>query len=196
MNTVVLSCGPGAPDAHDIGPRPGKAAVDPFLDARRLIVLGTDADLAAVVLRLLRTEKLEDIEVGYVPSGPSEVPVTSTPASARSAAPVRVPLVRDDNGGVLLGLGVLEAEDATVYCDSTPVLRGTGRVEVRPGPEGLRVRVRRRGPLRRAVGAAGRAVQFGCAPTRPVSDGVDHPRQVERWSWYRHVTDLRLVGTC
>lgn len=195
MNTVVLSCGPHAPEAHHIGPRPGKAAVDPFLDTPRLVVLGTDADLAAVVLRLLRTERLQDVAVGYVPSGPTEVPVTCTATAAQRARPVRVPLVRDDNGGVLLGLGVLEVSEATVYCDSTPVLRGAGKVEVRPGAEGVRVRVRRRGLLRRPVGASGRAVQFGCAPASPVSDGIEHPRRLERWTWYRHVSDLCLLDT-
>ena len=37
------------------------------LTARRLVVAGTDADLAAVLVRLLRRERL-DVEVAYLPA--------------------------------------------------------------------------------------------------------------------------------
>ncbi|HEX2301181.1 MAG TPA: hypothetical protein VHH34_22195, partial [Pseudonocardiaceae bacterium] len=40
------------------------------LEGRRLVVCGTDADLAAVLLRLLRTDALE-VPVGYVPASAS-----------------------------------------------------------------------------------------------------------------------------
>ncbi|MBC8092474.1 MAG: hypothetical protein H7Y15_11150, partial [Pseudonocardia sp.] len=48
--------------------RPGRAELDPLLAEhapRRIVVHGSDADLAAVLLRLLRTERL-DVEVAYV----------------------------------------------------------------------------------------------------------------------------------
>lgn len=41
--------------------------------------------------------------------------------------------------------------------------------------------------------AVGRAVQVGCLPATVVSDGVTHPRQVERFTWYRHTADWLLV---
>ncbi|MDT7712543.1 MAG: hypothetical protein QOG46_1232, partial [Pseudonocardiales bacterium] len=86
------------------------------LNGRRLVVCGTDADLAAVLLRLLRTEALGAVPVGYVPVEASsavarlwDLPVV--PAAAASLAlcgdPDSVPLVRDDAGGVLVGRGVV-----------------------------------------------------------------------------------------
>ncbi|MCA1655174.1 MAG: hypothetical protein LC635_01610 [Pseudonocardiaceae bacterium] len=81
----------------------------------------------------------------------------------------------------------------TVYCDDTVALRGVAtRVEVTPGPAGVAVRVVR-GGLRRSAGYSGRAVQFGVAATAPVRDGVEHPRPMTRWTWYRHTEDLRSI---
>lgn len=190
VRVTTLACGPVVPDgAVEVGPVPGKAQVDPLLDtAERLVVLGTDADLAAVVLRLLRTERLETVSVGFVPAREYSAAVLAE-VSAAQATPV--PLVRDDVGGVLVSRGTVDVAEATVYCDSETVLRGAGRLEVRPGGDGVLVRVRRR--LRRAVESTGRAVQIGSAPTVPVCDGVPHPRPVRRWTWYRHTSDLLLV---
>ena len=58
--------------AHEIPATPGKSDVDPIVKGMtdgHLVVHGSDADLAAVVLRLLRTERL-DVPVGYVPVDP------------------------------------------------------------------------------------------------------------------------------
>src|SRR5690348_3486224 len=78
---VLLAC-PGGGLADDNGSprplvrlpaRPGRADVDPVLDEhepRRIAVAGTDADLAAVLLRLLRTERL-GVEVAYLPAAAS-----------------------------------------------------------------------------------------------------------------------------
>ncbi|HWM04104.1 MAG TPA: hypothetical protein VNP92_17355, partial [Actinophytocola sp.] len=133
----------------------------------QLVVHGSDADLAAVVLRLLRTDRL-DVPVGYVPvdrRSPvarlwrlGEDPV----AAALDGRVDPVPLVRDDAGGVLLGLGVLAPVRGTVYCDDEIPLRGAAeRIEVNPDPElGLRVRVVRKRLLRNEVSShLGRAVQ-------------------------------------
>ena len=38
-----------------------------------------------------------------------------------------------------------------------------------------------------------RAAQFGGEPVAPVYDGVTHPRSLNRWTWYRHTADLRIV---
>jgi hypothetical protein len=191
-------------------PVPGRTEIDPLLaalDGRRLAVCGTDADLAAVVLRLLRTERLDEVPVAYLPAGDDSAAAAlwglpTDPGRALDLAlrgePDRVPLVRDDAGGVLVGLGVLAPVRGVAYCDDEQVLRGTAsRVEVTPDPSGgagLVVHVVRRGLLARRVRTAyGRATQLGCLPAHPVRDGVRHPRAVSRWTWYRHTEDLRLV---
>lgn len=187
--------------------RPGKDALAPVLaglGGRRLVVCGTDADLAAVALRLLRNEALGDVALGYVPAVRSEAAVNwglpQQPAAALRRAldgePARVPLVRDDNGGVLVGLGVLAPVRGVVYGDEHRLLRGpASRIEVRPAAgAGLAVRVVRRGLLAgRVRTATARACQFGLEPASPVSDGVRHPRTVTRWTWYRHTEDLQVV---
>jgi hypothetical protein len=176
------------------------------LDGRRLVVCGTDADLAAVVLRLLRTEALGTVPVGFVPVEPSSavarlwgLPVA--PAAAASIAlysdPDRVPLLRDDAGGVLVGRGMVAPLDGVAYCDDEVVLRGrAARLEVTPDRElGLLVRVVRRGlSARRVRHAAGRAVQLGCRPTGVWRDGVAG-RTTDRWTWYRHTEDWNLIRT-
>ncbi|TVT03422.1 hypothetical protein FNH07_25660 [Amycolatopsis bartoniae] len=209
-----MVCGASAPvlpevdglTAHRVGERPGKDEVDPLLDTDLLVVAGTDADLAAVALRLLRKEKLGSVRVGFVPSDPaSEVAalwgLPTDPGRALSVAlngeVDPVPLIRDDNGGVLVGRGTLGAIRGVAYCDDDVALRGTARsIEVTPDTEGgagLTVRVVKGLVFKRPVTLAGRAFQLGCVPTRPMSDGVPFPRAVTRWTWYRHTEDLRLV---
>jgi hypothetical protein len=221
VNVVALACGNDAGDGvwqtvaqrdgmawHDLPERPAKPHVDPLLaelGGRRLVVLGTDADLAAVVLRLLRTERLADVPVGYVPRSPGSAVarlwgLPTDPGRALDVAvagdPDPVPLVRDDSGGVLVGLGELGPVRGVAYCDNERVLRGqANRVEVSPDPvgRGLTVRLRRGLLVPRTHTATGRAFEIGCLPIRPVLDGVTHPRPVNRWTWYRHTEDLRLV---
>ncbi|MGH3980013.1 MAG: hypothetical protein ACRDRZ_13610 [Pseudonocardiaceae bacterium] len=212
---VVLTCGfarwPGAGMATPVPSRPGRDELDPLLAGlaglagRRLVVCGTDADLAAVLLRLLRTDVVGTVPVGYVPSSATSavarlwgLPVAPAEAArvALHGEPGRVPLVRDDSGGVLVGLGVVKPVDGVVYCDNDVVLRGSAaRLEVVPDrAHGLVVRVVRRGPLGPRVvrQAAGRAVQLGCLPTGVWRDGVAD-RTTDRWTWYRHTEDWRLV---
>ncbi|MEU5696032.1 hypothetical protein [Actinosynnema sp. NPDC020468] len=217
MRGIVLACGntqsPLITDGdrlevREVPSRPGKAHVDPVLaesgDAR-LVVLGTDADLNAVVLRLLRTERLADVAVGYVPVEPDSavadlwgLPTDRGRALdlALSGEPDRVPLVRDDVGGVLVGLGRLGPVRGVGYADDTVVLRGqASRIEVVPDRElGLVVRVVNKRLLGSKVKTtAGRAFQLGCLPVEVRSDGVAHPRPMGKWTWYRHTEDLRLV---
>src|SRR5215207_3279601 len=61
-------CIPGTP-AVAVPAQPGRADVDPLLTGslRRLVVAGTDADLAAVLVRLLRRDRL-DVELAYLPA--------------------------------------------------------------------------------------------------------------------------------
>ena len=214
VEAVLLTCGSARwPGAEVVGPvtvvpaRPGREQLDePLagLDGRRLVVCGTDADLAAVLLRLLRTSSL-GVPVGYVPSSATSavarlwgLPVV--PGSAAELAlhgrPDRVPLVRDDAGEVLVGLGVVRPLQGVAYCDDEVVLRGrASRLEVAPDREfGLVVRVVRRGLLGRRVvrQAAGRAVQLGCVPTDVWRDGVAD-RTTDRWTWYRHTENWQLI---
>ncbi len=187
--------------------RPGREEFGSLLaglDGRRLVVCGTDADLAAVLLRLLRTDAVGTVPVGYVPASATSavarlwgLPVE--PVAAAEAAlhgePRPVPLVRDDAGGVLVGLGVVRPLDGVAYCDDEVVLRGhASRLEVVPDRAlGLVVRVVRRRLLgRRVRHAAGRAVQLGCQPTSVWRDGVAG-RTTDRWTWYRHTEDWHLI---
>lgn len=190
---------------HWVGRRPGKP-IDPLL-AGRLLVVGDDADLAAVVLRLLRRELLEAVEVAYaaatgrtaftelwqLPRGDGAL------ATARTGTAAAVPLVRDDVGGVLLACGELAPVDGVIYVDADRVLGGRAeRVTVRPDrAKGLAVTVtqRRLGGLRlTSATTLGRAVQFGITPSTVVSDGVEYPRPMDRWTFYLHTAPLLLVG--
>jgi len=215
---LILGCGPAVTSADwrklasasgseavEIPATPDRSDIDPLIKARTsgdVVVHGSDADLAAVVLRLLRLDRLE-VPVGYVPVSASS-PVARAwglPADRVGAAlggsVGSVPLVRDDAGGVLLGLGVLAPVHGTVLCDDAVPLRGAAeRVEVRPDPAlGLAVTVVRKALLRkRSSTLTGRAVQFGGEqPVTPVRDGVPHPRPMNRWTWYRHTEDLRVL---
>ncbi|SDF58514.1 hypothetical protein SAMN05216553_102179 [Lentzea fradiae] len=213
MHGIVLACGntqspmiTQRDDVHVVPSRPGKDHVDPHLDAERLVVAGTDADLAAVVVRLLRKEKLGSVTLGYVPSGESAVAALwGLPAKPERALDVAlngdvdpVPLVRDDVGGVLMGLGVLSPVRGVGYSDADNVLRGqASRVECTPDTEGglglvIRI-VHKRLFGTKVEESRPRAFQLGCLPTTAVLDGHKHPRPVDKWTWYRHTEDLRLV---
>ncbi|SDJ87256.1 hypothetical protein SAMN04487820_102464 [Actinopolyspora mzabensis] len=232
MTTTALSCGnierearPARADVRwfDLPPQPSRTDVDPLLlEAEgRVVVHGTDADLAAVVLRLLRKNLLAELSVGYVP-------VTRSPASSvwslpvgefdtALAAPARAtPLIRDDSGGVLLGRGAIAPMTGQVYCDDQRMLHGSARsVEVFPDPHapplseptddplatqpapvttGLMTVVTTRKLLRqRRESARGRAMQASFEETTVHRDGVAHPRPLHRCAWYRHTRDLLLA---
>jgi hypothetical protein len=205
---------PGVP-AVALPARPGRADLDPVLadGPRRLVVHGDDADLAAVLLRLLRSERL-DVEVAYLPSGRSAVAALHGLPTGRAALDLAltgradpVPLARDDTGGVLAGRAEIRGLVGECFCDDVLVLRGTARRLVATvGPGGLAVRAGRTGRLPDGVtrpvpltarsgrgSAAGRAVQIGGPGFVPVADGVAHPRPLERRTWYRHTADWLLV---
>jgi hypothetical protein len=219
---MVLACGRGADVApaalsgrsgvtvRAVPPTPGRDDLDPVLslvgpDAEhdRLVVLGEDADLAAVVLRLLRRHRLT-VPVGLVPlSGKSAaavnwgLPVHGEQALdvALAGEPQPVPLVRDDNGGVLIGLGRMGPLRGVAYCDDVQILRGPAReIRVTPHAAGVAVEI---APMRwfdRTTRVShGRAFELGCLPATVIRDGVAHSRPVQRWTWYRHTEDLLLV---
>lgn len=183
-----------------VGPRPGKEAVDPLLaehPGARLIVHGDDADLAAVLVRLLRRAAL-DTEVGYLPVSRRSAAARcwGLPRSfgraarlARTGTARPVPLVRDDNGGVLTGRGRLTDVHGEAYCDAVRVFGGRiPELVVDAGPDGVVVH---RGPGVRA--ATGRAIQIGTTGAVPVRDGEPYPRPLQRWAWYLHTEPWHLV---
>jgi hypothetical protein len=211
---VLLTCGSyGNPPLAELDrvptvtvpSRPGKSDLDPVIadhDPRRLVVVGTDADLAAVLVRLLRGDRL-DIELAYLPVGRSDAArVWGLRGVEGVASPV--PLIRDDSGGVLVGRGEVRGIRGECYCDDVLVLRGNApRLVVAPGPGGVAVRAGRLGGLpdgriRPVTGTGrgssiGRTAQLGGEPMTVVCDGVPHPREVRRWTWYRHTADWLLV---
>jgi hypothetical protein len=157
-SVVLLTCTdePGSgtvqfgPRAVTVSARPGRTELDPLLagpDLRRIAVAGTDADLAAVLQRLMRADRL-DVELAYVPADRRSVAarvwgLPHGPAAldlARHGTARAVPLVRDDSGGVLVGRAEVRgtgggAVHGEVYCDEALTLRGAARrVVVTPWP--------------------------------------------------------------
>ncbi|EJO90866.1 hypothetical protein MCOL_V201515 [Mycobacterium colombiense CECT 3035] len=183
------------------------AAIGPY---RRLIVLGGDAELAAVLTRLLRAERL-DIEVAYVPRRRTRATrVYRLPAGFRAAlrarrgAARRVTLIRDETGSVVVGrAGWVPADGARsihgeAVVDDTTLFDGDVEgvwVEPIPAAPGLRAAVAGRGlgrPWPRWV--TGRAAQLGSTGAAVVRDGVAAPRAVRRSAFYRNIEGWLLVG--
>lgn len=153
---------------------------------RRLIVVGSNADLAEVLTDLLRTERL-DVEVGFV----------SGRRGARRAVrgqARRVPLIRDDTGRVLVGAATWRGVDGPLHgeavVDDTTLFDGDVagvRIEPTGALPGLRAAVlTSRGRPRRWV--TGRAAQLGTTGAVVTRDGVTAPRAVRRSTFYRHIT--------
>lgn len=163
------------------------ADVDTAFTAPRLAVAGSEADLATVLGRLLRADRL-DIEVAVV------APFRSG-RRARTGHAQRVPLIRDETGTVLVGTAYWLPPDTSArhiegeaVVDDTVLFDGTAtavRIEPTDGQPGLRASVLSpRMRARRWV--AGRAVQLGTTGALVVRDGVQVPRPVRRSTFYRH----------
>ncbi|MDT5071762.1 MAG: hypothetical protein QOH82_1082 [Mycobacterium sp.] len=163
------------------------ADVDATFHARRLIVLGTPADLAVVLSRLLRADRL-DLEVALVRR-------LWSARRARTAAARRVPLIRDETGTVLVSAAYWLPPDATArtvvgeaVVDDTLLFDGevTGvRIEPMTDLPGLRASVltRRMRPRRWVTG---RAAQLGTTGVLVVRDGVSAARPARRSTFYRN----------
>ncbi|KUH87912.1 MULTISPECIES: hypothetical protein [unclassified Mycobacterium] len=167
-------------------------AEDPDTPCRRLIVVGSDADLATVLTRLMRTDRL-GVEVAHV-----RRPWQARRALRGSAA--RVPLIRDDAGAVIVGAAEWRGEPAgqplhgEAVVDDTVLFDGTVpavRIEPTDTMPGLRAAVVGAGPRR---WAAGRAAQLGTSGARVVRDGVPAARPVKRSTFYRHTEGWLRVG--
>ena len=167
---------------------------DAAVTATRLLVLGSEADLATVLTRLLRTERLA-VEVAHI-SGQRAA------RQALSAVAQRVPLIRDETGQVIVGHALwrptadapaLEGEgivDDTVLFDG---LVTAVRIEPMPVMPGLRARVEG-GRWRSGRWVSGRAAQLGSPGATVVRDGIASPRPVRRSTFYRHIEGWLRVG--
>lgn len=173
---------------------------------QRIIVLGHDAALAAVLTRMLRSERLE-VEIGYVPvekSPAARVLETGTGAEAAKLAldgnPTKTPLIRDETGTVLVGRAVIagvggEKLVGEAYIDNDQLFSGKVReVQVetglhRPGLSAWAVR----GQLRPPKWVSGRAVQIGTEAAVVTRDGITDERTVRRVTFYRHEVPWLLL---
>jgi hypothetical protein len=188
---------------HPVGPHPG-AEIDPLLSGR-LLVIGTDEDLAAVVARLDLRHLLGSVIVAYAPLGRTPLAeLWSLPIGALSVRLARfgdpdlVPLLRSDTGEVLVGEATIGPVRGPVVLDGFRMLNGAARgVVIQPDrDEGVSVTVvpRRIGMFgRRPTSRLGAQVRVETAPATLVTDGYEHPEQVERCSYSRHPQPLRLV---
>jgi len=178
------------------------AAIGPY---RRLVVVGGDPDLAAVLTQLVRAERL-DIEVAYAPRRRTRATRRYRVAAGRRAArrarrgsAQRVTLIRDETGSVVVGRaswlppegrpllhGEAVVDDTTLFDGDVTVVH----IEPTLAMPGLRASVRR--PFwRRWV--AGRAAQLGSTGVIVVRDGVPADRAARRSTFYRHVEGWLLV---
>jgi hypothetical protein len=171
---------------HDVGTPDDVDAVD----SRRIIVLGSHGDLAVVLTRLLRTDRL-DVEVGFLPS-------SRHGRRARTGSARRIPLIRDETGTVITGAASWLPPDENArtiegeaVVDDTVLFDGevTGvRIEPTDALPGLRVRV-----LGGRRWITGRAAQLGTTGALVVRDGTTTPRPVRRSTFYRHTTGWLAV---
>jgi hypothetical protein len=161
--------------------------IDDITDHRRVVVVGSDADLAGVLTRLLRADRL-DVEVGHV-----RRPWAAR--RARTGAAQRVPLVRDETGTVIVRAAYWLPPDEqarTIHgeavVDDALLFDGqaTGvRIEPTSTVPGLRASALS-GRMRPKDWVTGRAAQLGTDAALLVRDGVAAPRPVRRSTFYRH----------
>ncbi|MCV7278248.1 peptidase M50 [Mycolicibacterium flavescens] len=196
-DVVVLPCG-----ALRI-PRPLRGlptAESADVDCRRLVVVGSDADVAAVLTRLMRTERL-GVEVAHVRRPWQARRALSAPAS-------RVPLIRDDSGTAVVGAALWLGEaqlhrgaraaklTGEAVVDDEVLFDGTVtgvRIEPTSTLPGLRAAVL--SPhMRPGRWLAGRAAQLGTTGAFVVRDGQLGTRAVRRSTLYRHTEGWLRVG--
>ena len=160
---------------------------DAVTEYRRVVVVGSPADLAAVLTRLLKADRL-DIEVAHV-RWPWHA------RRARTGLATRIPLIRDETGAVITGAAYwLPPEDgaATIRGEATVddavLFHGeiTGvRIEPTTTMPGLRAAALS-SRMRPTGWVAGRAAQLGTEAALVVRDGVPAQRPVRRSTFYRH----------
>ena len=174
---------------------PDAAAIDTAVQgASRVVVMGSAADLAAVLTRLMRTERL-DVEVACA----------SRWRGARRAltgVAQRIPLIRDETGTALvdaafwLPAGETRVIHGEAVVDDDLLFDGevTGvRIEPTASMPGLRAAVLT-SRMRPRRWLTGRAVQLGSTGARVVRDGMELPREATRSAFYRHTTGWLRVS--
>jgi len=162
--------------------------LDEVADCRRVVVVGSNADLAAVLTRLLRADRL-DVEVGLV-RRPWKA------RRARTGEARRVPLIRDETGAVIVGYAEWTGNPlhGEAVVDDTVLFDGEVagvRIEPTRSMPGLRASVLGGGPRRWVTG---RAAQLGTDAASVVRDGIPAPRPVRRSTFYRHTEGWLQVG--
>jgi len=160
---------------------------DAVTECRRVVVLGSTADLAAVLTRLLKADRL-DVEVAHVRR-------SWQARRARTGVATRIPLIRDETGAVITRAAywLPPDEDAATLrgeatVDDTVLFHGdiTGvRIEPTATMPGLRAAVLS-SRMRPRRWVAGRAAQLGTEAALVVRDGVPAQRLVRRSTFYRH----------
>jgi hypothetical protein len=181
------------------------AAIGPY---RRLVLVGTDADLATVLSRLLHADRL-DVEVAYVPRRRTTATrVYRLPAGRRAARRARrgsarrVTLIRDETGSVIVGRADWIPPDdrqlihGEAVVDDTTLFDGdVAGVCIEPtlAVPGLRASVQNKVRRSRRRWVAGRAVQLGSTGVAVVRDGVPAPRTARRSTFYRNIEGWLLV---
>jgi hypothetical protein len=194
----------GLPIRRAEGPADSAAIDGAIGPLRRLVVVGADADLAAVLSRLLCAERL-DVEVAYVPR--HRTPATRVyrlPAGRRAARRAqrgtarRVPLIRDETGSVIVGRADWRPPDdrqlihGEAVVDDTALFDGdVAGVRIEPTLAMPGLRARPHGGWRRWIN--GRAVQLGSTGVAVVRDGVAAPRAERRSTFYRNVEGWLLA---
>jgi hypothetical protein len=177
-------------------------------EVRRVVVVGADADLAAVLTRLLRAGRL-NVEVGYAPRRRTAATRIYRVRAGRRAArrarrgsARRVPLIRDESGSAIVGAahwrppGDTRLLHGEVVVDDAVLFDGDAeevRIEPTAALPGLRARVSgsRHGSSGRWV--PGRAAQLGTTSAAVVRDGVPAPRAARRSTFYRNTEGWLLV---
>jgi hypothetical protein len=174
---------------------PDATAIDAAVQAAsRVVVVGSAADLAAVLTRLMRIERL-DVEVA----------LHSRWRGARRAltgVAQRIPLIRDETGTALVGAAfwLPPGDDRVIHgeavVDDDLLFDGdvtAVRIEPTVAMPGLRAAVLT-DRMRPRRWLTGRAVQLGTTGARVVRDGAELPREAKRSAFYRHTTGWLRVS--
>lgn len=202
------------PDVKPLG-TPQPAPQRPLRDVR-VVVIGSDAALSAVLTRLMRQDDMW-IQVAFVPNGPSAVAHNfgigkDAYEIARYGVVTPVPLIRDDAGIAVAGSATITEWDGgeitgEVIVDDHVLLHseqqkdnfGARLVPMRdaPGIAAVKKVHAKSGFLKKEYDlrtlATGRALQVGGQRLRITVDGVSRQRPVERATFYRHLRDAQIV---
>ncbi len=174
---------------------PDADAIDAVVEgASRVVVVGSVADLATVLTRLMRTERL-DVEVAHASRWRGA-------KRALTGVAQRIPLIRDETGAALAGAAfwLPPGDDRVIHgeavVDDDVLFDGevtAVRIEPTATMPGLRAAAltNRMRPRRWLTG---RAVQLGTTGARVVRDGIELPREAKRSAFYRHTTGWLRVS--